>query len=93
MSAWQDRLTENRDAKWWTSTGNGTHEVGGLVSWGFANNASPAPAFDRQHRRPEGAANGAVALRILFSDDGHSGFAIANDGTCFILTLAVHASG
>ncbi len=50
-----------------TSTGSGTYQVTGLVSWEFANSQTPGSLNDNIGNQAQ-AANGTAVLRIEYSD-------------------------
>src|SRR6266516_3447265 len=68
---------------WTTSTGSGTYEVKGLVSFVFANFQFPPPVFiDNIGDANNKAANGAAVFRIQYSD-----------GSQGVLTVGCHGPG
>jgi hypothetical protein len=67
---------------WQTPSASGTYEVEELVTWAFANHASPTPVFIDNIGDFDARANGTAVLRIRFSD-GQSG----------VLTVGCHGPG
>ena len=62
------------------STGSGTYQVTGLVSWQFANFQTTTPPFIDAIGDPSQRANGNAVLRIAYSD--------GSEGTLGIVTAA-----